>query len=210
MCPACTNAGAPGPLPMSLGFQPIPPPPPYRRSPDYMCYPFGGVYGDAMTMTIPPLPIISAKPKIEEKKDEKKTEKAPEKKKEKKDKKKKSDSNNKPGSKILLPKKMCYIHVIKDTMVWKLDKATDFKFEVNKVALSLTVADVIDVVSGKEGEEVKVWCLTEVVEVGDGKWSRGRVVEYADGTKVTLEGFGCSARNGEDLPPKWVVVHKKE
>lgn len=177
-----------------------------------MCYPYSAGYGNNMTITIPPPPIVSAKPKPE-KKEDKPAEKAPEKKKDKKDKKKKkkkSDDNNKPGSKILLPKKMCYVHVIKDTLVWKLDKATDFKFEVNKVPLSLTVADVVDVVSGKEGDEVKGWCLTEVVELGDGKWSKGRVVEYADGGKITLEGFGCSAKNGESLPPKWIVVHKKE
>jgi len=172
-----------------------------------MWYPYGEGYGNNMTMTIPPPPIVAAaaaaKPKTEEK--------APEKKKEKKEKKKKSSANNnKPGSRLLLPKKMCYIHVIKDTLVWKLDEATDFKFEVNRVPLSLTVADVIDVVSAKEGDEVKGWCMTEVVEVGGGKWSKGRGVEYGDAGKVTLEGFGCSAKNGESLPPKWIVVHKKE
>ena len=179
--------------------------------PDYMCYPYGSGINNDMTLMIPPPPIPAAKPKVEEKKPEPKKEEAKKSDKKKKDKNKSSSSSGeKPGSKLLLPKKMCYIHTVKDTLLWKLDKATDFKFDVNRVPLSLTVGDVIEAVSGKEGDEIKTWCLTEVVEIGDGKWSRGRVVEYADAGKVTLDGFGCSAKNGESLPPKWVVVHKKE
>lgn len=153
---------------------------------------------------IPPPPIPAPKPAEPEKKAEAKKEEK------KKDKKKDKKKNDKPGSKLLLPKKMCYIHTVKDTLLWKVDKAIDFKFDINRVPLSLTVGDVIEAVSGKEGDEIKAWCLTEVIEVGDGKWSKGRSVVYEDAGKITLDGFGCSAKHGESLPPKWIVVHKKE
>ncbi|KAL1310976.1 hypothetical protein AAFC00_001196 [Neodothiora populina] len=68
----------------------------------------------------------------------------------------------------------------------------------------------------KPAAEVHKWCLTEVIELGDGRWGRDAVcfsVESEDGQEQgqgmkTLGEVGWDASRGGSRPPVWVVLHR--
>ena len=194
MCQACqgvpvaASAGAQAPVRVKVA-----PAMPSTPPPDYYCYPVT----TARPLVMPPAPIVkrekkeAAKPKTEEKK--MKTVKIAEvvKKEEKKTKsakdaqpptvkvpapKPKPSTNASPGlhnsARVLLPKRTTYIHVIRQVKVWQPRKTSNFTFVVYKVATSLSVGELIELLLDKEGNGCKGWRVTEVVELGDGEWSK--------------------------------------
>jgi len=102
------------------------------------------------------------------------------------------------------------------------------RFKMFKVSTSFTPRRIIERVLQKSGDECNEWILTEVIEKGDGKWSKvsigfsldslssfadqqlqGMSIEYTGGkANNALKTLGWSEKRGDSLPPVWLVVHK--
>ena len=77
----------------------------------------------------------------------------------------------KPAAKYLKSKHNTLLHVIRDVKVWE-NGSSGWDFKINKASISLTVNEVIELVLGKEGDDCKGFCVTEVTEIGDGEFSK--------------------------------------
>lgn len=97
----------------------------------------------------------------------------------------------------------------------------------------MTVAELIEQLTGREGDKCKGWALTEVTEKGDGCFDKvsvaflsfaflsvkkglvlltgtqGTTVEFGgDKAGDTLAAVGWTDANGSARPPVWLVLHK--
>lgn len=92
-------------------------------------------------------------------------------------------------------------------------------FKMFKVNTDFLVKRVVERVlkksAAEDKEECKGWCVTEVVEGGNGVWRKGTTIKYEDDkAKGTLESMGWNSKRGGEggegggLPPVWLVVHK--
>lgn len=59
------------------------------------------------------------------------------------------------------------------------------------------------------GKEAVGWALTEVHEVGDGKWCKGGTVVSGDAKAGEgVKGLGWNEKRGGEREPVWVVLHE--
>lgn len=160
MCLACYNIGT---VPEAT-VPPIPAAPLNFNLADYgwTCYPSGQL------QVIPPPPIIAPKAPKATVAIAAKAEKPP-----KKKVKTKSLPSSPPelkvGATYVFPKKHTYVHAIRDVKVWESDAGSDWSFTIHRVPTSLTVGEFLDAMMGDDAEGSS---CTEVVELGDGEWSK--------------------------------------
>ncbi|EME81260.1 uncharacterized protein MYCFIDRAFT_81333 [Pseudocercospora fijiensis CIRAD86] len=118
-----------------------------------------------------------------------------------------------PGTNYLFPSKsshtMLHIFSKASTKIWEHDSPPkSLNFKIFKVATNFRVKDVIERVL-KTGD-CEGWCVTEVVEVGGGRWRKGTTVKFGEEKGLgTLADMGWNGRRGGELPPVWLVVHKE-
>jgi len=67
--------------------------------------------------------------------------------------------------------------------------------------------DVLDHISGGSG---KGWALTEIFELGDGKFEQGQTWKYDDDKqgKTSVADAGFSEKAGFEMPVVWAWVRK--
>jgi len=67
--------------------------------------------------------------------------------------------------------------------------------------------DILDHVSGDSG---KGWALSEIFELGDGKFEQGQTWKYDDDKqgKTSLADVGFSEKAGFEMPVVWAWVRK--
>ncbi|PNS16099.1 GrpE, mitochondrial [Sphaceloma murrayae] len=112
----------------------------------------------------------------------------------------------KAGATFVYPRRNTYVHLIKTTKVWEAGKGkAGWGFKIHRVPVSLSVVEFGEAVLGDGAAE---WVVTEVVELGDGEWSKGTSFKFGDDkAKGTMRSFGWNERRGGELPPVWLVVH---
>ncbi|KAI9725374.1 MAG: hypothetical protein M1828_003224 [Chrysothrix sp. TS-e1954] len=108
-----------------------------------------------------------------------------------------------PGAQYLYPASHVTVKCIQ-TQVWKTPGA-QFDFQELVVGTSWTVKELIEGLGGGKG-----YAVTEVVEVGDGTWSKGTTVKHddKDGAKLNLEKLGWTAKRGNEQEPLYIVLWK--
>ena len=156
MCSNCScGSQAPAPIFLAATEEPIhsfsiPPPP----QPNLWCIPFE----QGQQEIPPPPPPIAHKKRV------------------KKEKKKKSSSSKPPalkeGTSYVYAKRNTNLHIFKNTKIWETDTENSNRFDIKVVALSFSVSELIERLLDKEGDACKGWTVTEVVEKGDGEWSK--------------------------------------
>lgn len=78
----------------------------------------------------------------------------------------------KVGATYLYPKRHTYLHVIRNIKVWAGNCGAGWTFKMARVGTCVPVFELIEIMLGKEGDACKGWKVTEVIEAGDGKWSK--------------------------------------
>ena len=72
----------------------------------------------------------------------------------------------------------------------------------------MTVKELIHQLGARQGPDNKNG-VTEMVQLGDGAWGKGRTILKSDGgANKTLVDIGWDDRRGGSLPPIWLVVSK--
>lgn len=112
------------------------------------------------------------------------------------------------GTNYLFPTKHTTLHVIQwdgPGAFWeRKDGAGEWKFSIQTVPCNMSVKDVIESLGGKDD-----MALTEVVELGGDKWSKGSTIKFKDGkADKGITAWGWGEKRGVELPPVWVVLHK--
>ncbi|CZT14322.1 uncharacterized protein RCC_00299 [Ramularia collo-cygni] len=118
-----------------------------------------------------------------------------------------------PGENYMFPPEHTLLHVFnKAAPIWNSKyHGQGLAFKMFKVATSFTVANVIERVLKKKGDECAGWCATEVVEQGEGCWAKGTSIPWgSDKAKGTLGSMGWGVKRGGEGPPVWLVVCKEE
>ncbi|KAF4551428.1 Hypothetical protein D9617_13g099270 [Elsinoe fawcettii] len=112
----------------------------------------------------------------------------------------------KAGATYVYPKRNTYVHLIRETKVWEEGRGKGgWGFKIHQVPISLSVGEFGEAML----ETIEGWEVTEVVELGDGEWSKGTNVKLGDDrAKGTMGSFGWNERRGKELPPVWLVMHK--
>ncbi|KAF1356647.1 hypothetical protein BDV97DRAFT_12862 [Delphinella strobiligena] len=132
----------------------------------------------------------------------------------KKEKKKKTTTKvntRTPGTSYIFPKHHTSLHVIKDIRVWEADHDANFRYKSFNVGTTKSVGELIEDLVGAEGEEVRGWAVTEVLEKGDGGFVRDVTVEHGgDLAKKDLASMGWNQSRSACRPPVWLVLHKNE
>ncbi|KAM0718047.1 hypothetical protein Q7P37_006379 [Cladosporium fusiforme] len=115
------------------------------------------------------------------------------------------------GMNYMFPAEHTKLHIFnKSSRVWEDKyKGKTMDFKIFTVSTNFTPGMVIENVISKKGDDAKGWAVTEVVERGDGMWSKGTTIEYgSDKAGGSLSTMGWTGKRGDALPPVWVVVHK--
>ncbi|KAF2151166.1 hypothetical protein K461DRAFT_258171 [Myriangium duriaei CBS 260.36] len=115
------------------------------------------------------------------------------------------------GAAYVFPRKHTYVHIIRNVKVWEPGTGSKWGFKIHRVPTSLSVGEFLEAMCGGDGDAAKGACATEVVELGDGAWSKGLSVEYgSDKAGATMASLGWNEKRGGDnsLPPVWLVLHK--
>lgn len=179
MCLACYNIGA-------VGHTTVPPIPTAPVSTGFNFAEYGWTcYPSGQLQVIPPPPIVAKKPsKPAPAIADKPTEEKPPKKKAKTFKPSPSSPPElKAGASYVFPKKHTYVHAIRNVKVWEAGAGTDWSFKIHRVPTSLTVNEFLDAMMDKEAEGS---ACTEVVELGDGDWSK-----VSSSTRPMSRVLGC-------------------
>ncbi|KAK3079792.1 hypothetical protein LTS18_003895 [Coniosporium uncinatum] len=89
---------------------------------------------------------------------------------------------------------------------WECDPK-DHEFVCARIPRGASMRDVLDHVSGGSG---KGWALTEIFELGDGKFEQGQTWEYDDDKqgKMSVADAGFSEKAGYEMPVVWAWVRK--
>ncbi|KXT13581.1 hypothetical protein AC579_8095 [Pseudocercospora musae] len=118
-----------------------------------------------------------------------------------------------PGINYLFPSSHTILHIFsKAAPIWhERFHGQNLNFKIFRVATCFTPRNIIErIVTKNKGEgECKGWAVTEVVEAGDGVWRKGTTVLYDGEGKGDLKALGWNEKRGKELPPVWLVVHKK-
>lgn len=79
-------------------------------------------------------------------------------------------------------------------------------FSIQMIGTSTPVKDYLTKVCDKKCG----WAVTEVIELGDGRWLRGQTIawENFDLSTFPMEAYGWDKTRGEENRPVWMVLHK--
>ncbi|KAI9787625.1 MAG: hypothetical protein M1839_000156 [Geoglossum umbratile] len=112
------------------------------------------------------------------------------------------------GVNYLYPKKHTTIRVVKGNFDPLSSPRQEFDFWAYKVPTILTVSDLIHQLGAQAGGNDKCG-VTELLEVGDGTWSKGvTIFQKDDQKKQTLAAMGWDEARGTTKPVVWLKLHK--
>ncbi|KZF21757.1 hypothetical protein L228DRAFT_269213 [Xylona heveae TC161] len=109
----------------------------------------------------------------------------------------------------LFPKKHTLIHVVLGNHHPWEKPGQEFNFAIMRVPTSMTVKDVIHQLGATTGDNAKNG-ITEVLELGDGRWLKGISFFAADKkSEKPIADFGWDEKRGPGgLSPIWLAVHR--